>query len=207
MRKNSIAILFTLISFVVFSKSIAQDIKLTNYITNTNPKIFKKIFIVGAGTIASRVFLENLSSKLIENLKKKGIDAEYSYLGKTEKDIILDFKNLQTKGFDAIFFFNPTGTSKTKIGAKSLDSIPGHTGAKIASLILFGNTASTYKYFVNYMEIFNISIFDITNTSNPIWEAFLGVDGNFSKKKMYKKITEKIILNMTNNFLVPKKNN
>jgi hypothetical protein len=207
MRKNVTALFLALIFFTFTTNIIGQDIKLLDYTTNTNPKNFKRIFIVGAGSIASRVFLENLSNKLIEDLGMKGIKAEYYYLGKKERGSAFDIKNLPIKGFDALIVFNPTDTSVAKVGAKSLDSIPGHAGIKIGSSILFGGTSSTYMYYVNYKEKFDILLYETINTSNPIWEASLKVNGDFSKNKIYLKAVKKIISSLINNFLIPEKNN
>jgi hypothetical protein len=73
MRKKSILLLLTIIGFAIANNGTAQDIKFIDYTSNTNPKNFKRILIVGAGSIASRLFLENLSNKLIDNLKKRDL--------------------------------------------------------------------------------------------------------------------------------------
>jgi hypothetical protein len=58
-------------------------------------------------------------------------------------------------------------------------------------------------YYVNYKERFDMLLYETINTLNPIWEAKLRVNGDFSENKIYLKAAKKIIDSMLNNFLIP----
>jgi hypothetical protein len=197
MKKIIVTITWTLVFFVITKSGVGQDVRLTNYTTNNNPKVFKKICIVGAGSSASRAFLENLSKELIKHFEEKDIKAEYFYLGKKERGSVIDIKSLPIKDFDGLIIFNPSDTAI---------SLAETRRSSVDVYGIYGGTFSINSYHVNYKERFDVLFYEAINIQKPIWEAALGVNGDFSKNKIYLNAAKKMISSMENNFLIPEKN-
>src|SRR5260221_12295882 len=80
----------------------------------------KNILIIGIGSTASRIFLDNLSDKLIQLLKNKHIESSYQYLGKNNEEARKNYSLLEFKGNDALLVISSSDSSFFEIDNKSM---------------------------------------------------------------------------------------
>jgi hypothetical protein len=172
----------------------AQSWKITEIKKNTEIKKFNKILLIGEGNMASRFFLENLSEKIMEKLKKLNIECDYKFIEPTKAKI--EIRNYMDKKYKGYIYFNPQEYSKAVMIANSDDFnivIPPLTTHSNASIRL-GNMIFKERY-----EIF---FFENSASDDSIWNAELEVNFDFSEERIYKKITRKLILALKNNYLI-----
>ena len=96
-----------LLMFLLPCLCFGQKFIFKDSIMNKEKKEFKKILMVGFGSVETRQFLESLSSKLTSEFKSFKIESEFDYLGKDPKGDTEEIKNLLSKGFNAIIIFSP----------------------------------------------------------------------------------------------------
>jgi hypothetical protein len=162
--------------------------------TNIIQKDYKKILLVGKGPLETRVFLEILTSHLIDKLKSRNIQAEYKYFG---KDTSANNKITQSSNqeFDAVIVFSP------------MDSLinPSISYNKrsnyLAPYVGVGNY-NTYSRTIDYAETFDVQLFDSLDQVTSIWNVSLDVDCDFSKKKNISSISKLIINSLKINKII-----
>jgi hypothetical protein len=196
--KSKTTLLF--LGLVFFTASIkAQKISLTETKTNSTIKKYNSILIIGGGSTASRLFLDNLSEKLIAILLTKNITCEYKYIGNIERgEQITDLPIFDNK-HDGYLLFNPTDTSIMKITTST------NGGSIFSNDINNAPGGHLYSRKVSYEETFDISFYDNENKKTSIWEAELTVNADFSKARLYTKTSEKIKISLQQNLIIPKK--
>ena len=96
----------------------AQNINLKETKKNTIKKEFKNVLIIGAGSTATRLVLDNLTDNLIKKLNKENINATYNYVGKLDRNTQIDFKNFINENYDGYLVFNLADTSYIDIKNK-----------------------------------------------------------------------------------------
>lgn len=194
-RKYNVLIILLFTQINVY-QLYAQKITLVETKRNTIQKKFSTVLIIGAGPNATRLFLDNLSQKLIKSLHKKEINVTYYYDGHLNRNTQIDFKSLIDEKFDGYIVFNLSDTSQVTRKNTTLPiSIPISGGRGMASINL------NYSK-LRYAEDFVIEFFEYSNSKISIWEAILKVDLDFSKEKFYTNITDLLIKSFNQNKLL-----
>ena len=194
-RKYKVLIILLFTQINVY-QLYAQKITLVETKRNTIQKKFNNVLIIGAGPSATRLFLDNLTEKLIEELHKKEINATYYYDGNVDRNTQIDLKKLIDEKFDGYIVFNISDTSQVTRKSTTLPlSIPISGGRGIASVNV------NYSR-LKYAEDFYIQFFEFANTSVSIWEGVLKLDFDFSKARLYSSITDLLIKSLYQNKLL-----
>lgn len=174
---------------IVSDTAHAQTFQFKELKTDSVQKHYKRILLIGHGSVETRVFLESLSSKIIEELKTDSMVIEYQFLGKTTKQTPKQVENLLNSSYDAYMIFSPTDTSDFSIQSGTYYNSVNSTG--------FGPVNYSGRYSsINYAQNFKIESFEPGLKTSPTWAAKLYVDGDFSKKRMYSRISKKIIASL-----------
>jgi hypothetical protein len=143
---------------------------------NTIQKKFKNVLIIGAGSTATRLFLDNLTRNLISALNKDKVEATYYYDGKLDRQTQIDFKTFVNIKYDGYIVFNLSDTSYVYKKNKTIPvGIPVTQNGSVAQLNL--NFSK-----LRYAEDFLIEFFEYSNTKVSIWEAVLKLNFDFSKE-------------------------
>ena len=150
------------------------------------------ILIVGIGSSLERIFLDDLSNKLIKDFSSKKIVATYSYIGKTMPDANKNYKEVNKDGYKAVLLFRPTDTSWFDIEHKSagLGGIPTPIGFLSTS---FSRNRTTYQ------QTFSLQLFKIDKKLTEIWCASVDIDCEPDQKKGSKKVGNKIVARFKSN--------
>ena len=156
------------------------------------------LLLVGAGSTASRLFLENLSAEMIKLFARYHVQCDFTYAGKIPRGSRINFNNLITSRYDAYLVLSPIDTSYMntfKSEAVIASPIPGSYGA-LGSVI--GN---------QYKENYYIELYSNNNLLNRIWEAELKVDFDVANPGRYQKIAKEIFTRLLKHGLISKNKN
>lgn len=143
------------------------------------------ILLIGMGSSLERIFLNDLSDKLIKDFASKKITASYIYLGKTTEEAKGNYKEINRDNYKAILFFFPTDTSVfdiRRIRSNIIIPIP------VAGAFIRPSRSRT-----TYEQSFNIILFRMDETVTKIWEASVDIDCEPGKKNGAKKLGNKIL--------------
>ena len=196
MYKKYIFLFLLIVELTNCSILNAQQINLTETKKNTIEKKFKNVLIIGAGSTATRLFLDNLTRNLIEALNKEKIEATYYYDGKLDRNTQIEFKNFVNEKYDGYIVFNLSDTSYVHTKNKTLPlSIPVSSAGGTAQINL------NYSR-LRYAENFLIEFFEYSNTKVSVWEATLKLNFDFSKEKFYYNITRILMKSFKQNQLL-----
>lgn len=142
------------------------------------------VLIVGAGSTASRLFLENLSTELTKLLAQNNIQSDFRYVGKIPRGSLLNLKEMTSSKYNGYLVLNPTDTSYTytdkEVGYAATPLPAGYAGYGTIS----GN---------QYIEEFNLQFYTSSDSLTKVWQGELLVDFDFATSGRYQKIAEQII--------------
>ncbi|MCF6401872.1 hypothetical protein L3C95_03245 [Chitinophaga filiformis] len=151
-------------------------------------KHYRKILIVGEGSMQSRMYMDHLSVELIKELKAHNIDCKYEYLGdphKLDTDEVL--KKVAAWPHDAVLRFSPLSASMDQ-QTNYISTAPqmGYNGVMSYT---GGGTVS---------QMYLVDEFDITLIEGPetIWSARLSTSIEMAKFTVYKRIRKVIFDDM-----------
>ncbi len=143
------------------------------------------VLIMGMGSTATRIFLDELSRKLSQELKSAGVFSNYCFLGKdtTEAKLILD--TLQSQSYRHILTLFPDGISLFKIGTFTTKTY----------YLFYSNPSMNVSttYFFHYEQAFHCKLSLNNSTLTPFWAADVAVSGDIHRQKSARKFTENII--------------
>jgi len=182
-------ILFFII--IISSNSVSQVPRHTLYretMADTLGKELNNILILGIGSTPSRIFLDNLSEKLIKGLKSESVESEYRYLGKTAAEAKEDSSLYQVKNFKAVLLFIPKDSSFFEVKI---------TRNKFVSSSNEYNSSMTRNFI--YEGNFDIRLYTTEEEKKLIWTAFTDVTNQLTKTSIYSKISKKIISDFKKN--------
>lgn len=185
MNKLLIILLLGLTISSCAETSIIQKITLVETVTNYKTTSLKKILMIGAGSIETRFFLDQLAIKLKKDLAKEKVQLDYNYLGKINRDSKIDINKTIDKNYEATIVFSPIDTSKMieiSNSYPSIDSAPFGSGYALKK---------TVSKSMIYLQRFNISIYD--NNLINLWGALLNIGVSLNEDKIYSNISKKII--------------
>ena len=146
---------------------------------NVAQKDYHKIIMFGTGSPFMRLFVDNLYEEMATGFEKKKIESNYHFLGSDSSDAMKKFAQfMQAESFDAILVFTQAGYSEvTEMNY-------------IEELNWRG---------MNLNQMIKIQLIDRANNHQPVWEAMIKADFDFTRKKAYKEIANQIFRNMKEN--------
>ena len=163
------------------------DVDFTEKQADTLYGKINRILIVGMGSSLERIFLNQLTDKLIKDFSLKSITATYEYLGKNIEEAKKNYDGIKINNYDAILFFNPTDTSQFDIRLiKSNIFIP----VLLPPILVMrpSRKRDTYK------QSFDILLYKRCNNEElKIWSASVDIDCEPGKKNGAKKLEKKIM--------------
>ena len=202
MRK--FALYLILLVLLLPFRSVGQDYIFKVTKNDTVQKDFKRVLIVGIGLIETRMFLDNLSTKVIKALMADKIEAEYYHLGKSVSEANIGIKQLLNQYFNAVLVFSPIDSLhnyELSFGPSydfydpPYPALPNQFNNNKLGVVIPRPPIRSIKYEDN----FNIQLYDIQNQKTLIWSATLKVDFNLVKASIYKEVSELIISSLKTN--------
>ena len=157
---------------------------------NLAKKQIKNLIIVGMGKLPTRFFLDQITTKLMDDLKRKGINSTYYYLGNDVQKAKRQFDTLSVlNNYDAVMSFFQTDIAE----------IRGITDYYfLSSPMPLGYMKVVQQRF---SQGFNIGVYDPTNLTRSIWESALNIDYNIQDPILYYRISNKIMKSLKKNSL------
>jgi hypothetical protein len=138
-----------------------------------------RILMIGTGPVASRVFLDNLSSELMQSLKVMNVHAEFVYMGKAPSSVSLKIDSLVTPRFDTYLVFKPS--AHAYLSMTSLKYIGVGPGVMASG---YGN---------QYTDTFAVALYTRKENLQLVWQGDLMVDFDLANDSKYKKISKLIL--------------
>jgi len=185
--KKFIVIVF-LVSFYacdVMSDISRNELHYENIIKNEIPQQFKKILIASYGPSSTKLFVQEISETLKQEIEKKGIIVEEIFLGNDSESSNKNYNSLLlSKEFDGLLFIIPESNS---IVTERTQPMLGFEPRSIKQQQRLG------------FKMFNKKSLD-----TPIWRSLIRVNINITQSKNYSNIGSKIIKDMIGNYLLPK---
>lgn len=146
--------------------------------------------MVGAGSTASRVFLENLHTALLADFKANNIQTDFLYLGKTERKTNINLSKIENLKHHFFLLFTPTDTSnftQLKYNDNILVGSLSSLGAMAAKNIY---NSKSHNY---YNEVFFVEVFTSENLQEPLLIMKLWLEFDLAKQKKYTYISQLIL--------------
>jgi hypothetical protein len=160
---------------------------------NSNRR-FDSILIIGAGSTATRIFLDDLVTQLVEKLDSKNVVTTYMYLGKKNEMLNEFLDTFKNAGYKVIMVFQPK--EQAFLYTKKRRSI---------NFVQLGDrsiVSSARQDKLNYEGEFIIVLYENNQKKRDFWKASLKVRNDPSKSRSAKKISNWILSSFTkNNYL------
>ncbi|WP_148661122.1 hypothetical protein [Flavisolibacter tropicus] len=148
------------------------------------------VLLVGTGPIASRMFLDNLSSKMMETFKRKGVSSEFSYIGKVPQLANLKLDSLVTAPFDACLVFKASD-----------DVYLNMTKVKYTGVAITGATVAGYGN--QYKDKYTVSLYTKKEGMQLVWQGDLKVDFDLAEDSRYNQISNLIFKELSKKRILP----
>jgi len=136
----------------------------------------QNILLIGSGTVASRVFFENLSQEFQKSNAMKKIKTSFVYVGKSHKTASFLIDSLQGKNYDACLLFQSGNNEALEM-----------TKAKYIAVV--GPGVSSTGYGNRYAEIFLVTLYNKKEKLSTLWQGDLFVDFDLANNSRYKEIS------------------
>lgn len=180
---------------VFYSTATAQyDISFKeNFIDSTEVKL-DSILLIGAGSSPTRIFLDNMSKRIINSFTKAKIHSQYEYLGKNSLEAKSNYEKSPYKNYKAILLL---------LSDSSSFEVHNHVTLGIGVT----NAATLYpyptrnKYLLND-QTFNCQLFIKKEKMTLIWNGVLHVSCNPSDQGDAAKASAKIISSLKSKKLI-----
>jgi hypothetical protein len=154
-------------------------------------KKIKNILLIGVGTSATRIFLDDLNDHIIKELNNDGVLTKYYFLGKSIAEERSGFDTIDKAGFDVVLFFLPKG--------ESLFDVQGKTYRNKSKTAIGPITTKIAKSQVYYEQDFNFLLCMPTGNLKEIWTASVRVSCDLTKSKNAKKVGTKLLSSLKSN--------
>lgn len=184
---------FLLIHSCLFSQGIKKTTLKELSADNSNIR-FDSILIIGTGSTATRIFLNDLVTRLTAKLNTKNVVATYLYLGKKNETLSEFPDTFKNAGYRVIMVFQPK--EPASLYTKNRRSI---------NLLQLGDknfVSPVRQVKLNYEGEFIIVLYENNQKRRAFWKALLKVHNDPGKRPPAKKISNWIFLRFTkNNYL------
>ena len=148
----------------------------------------KDLLIIGTGSVASQIFLENLSAEMKQSLQIKGIQADFSYMGKIPDAADINIDKLKQDKYDSYLVFMANNESYLDMTKEKFTGIgPGVTATG------YGN---------QYVETFTVVLYNGKVKHEVIWQGKLAVDFDIANNSRYKQISGLIFNEFTKSHIL-----
>lgn len=154
-------------------------------------KQIDSILLVGTGSSTTRIFLDDLSQHLIKVLNDKGIKANYRYVGRTPTETQSAFDTINKKGYKAILFFLPKGSS--------FFDVQGNSNRFSSNTAIGTVTITTASSRIGYQQDFKFLLCITDKKMKNVWTASVEVSGDLSKPKAANKVANKLVSDFKKN--------
>lgn len=144
----------------------------------------EKVLLIGAGPVASKLFMENLSKNIAGRLNKKKIESNLLFLENSKPGSQFDKKALDSLDHDAYIILNPLDSANFVMNRTG--QIPFYVGTRINAHInvLVPNS---------YKQKFSVQIYMKTDKTKPVWEGRLQVELDPTDEEKYNDISAYIL--------------
>jgi hypothetical protein len=139
----------------------------------------EKILIIGAGSVASEIFMENLTKNITVRLNKR-IGSHLIFLKNIKPGSPFNKTSLNSLDYDAYIIFYPLDSSKLVMNRTG--QIPFFGGTRLNALV-----PNSYK------QKFLVQIYMKTDKAKPVWETSLHVDLDPIDEEKYNDISSYIL--------------
>jgi hypothetical protein len=154
------------------------------------------LLIVGVGSTASRVFLENLSAEIIKLFVRSQIQCDFTYAGKIPRGEQVNLNDIVVSQYNSYLILNPVDTSYMDTHKNIGTFITPLPGGYTAAGSMMGN---------QYKEDYDVELYTNNNISNKVLQAELKLDFDVADAGRYKKIAKEIFnMLLKNGFINPK---
>lgn len=145
-------------------------------------KVVKNVLIIGIGSSTSRIFMDDLSQRIISRFKKLNIQSSYSYLGNNYADAIDEMSNLQKNfAYDAYLIFSPKDSSNIAF-INDKPAIPLSPGMPI----------HIQHHYLVYHQKFEITLLPKNFNLRSYWSALLTVNCDLRSNAIHSSLSKKI---------------
>lgn len=142
------------------------------------------ILLIGIGSSATRIFLDDLSQYLKKNFLNDRIETKYHYAGPGLKKAQADFDTINKQGFKAILFFLPNDPAVFEVQAYfTRMSVPSSFGQ-----IRYKHASSS----ILYQQGFDFQLHTTNRGMKKIWAASVDVSGEAGKSKRARQVADKL---------------
>jgi len=192
--------LWTIILCIIYSGCVIPTYTGKSTLNETEVSKFDakitSLLIVGVGSTASRLFLENLSPEIIKLFVRSHIQCNFIYAGKIPRRSHINLKKIIASQYDAYLVLNPIDTSYIDVHksvAVFASPLPGGYGA---SGSVIGN---------QYKEDYYIELYTSNKSLNKVWQAELKVDFDVANPGRYEIIAKEIFDRLLKNGFIHNK--
>jgi hypothetical protein len=168
-------VLLSSVVFLLLASCGAQRNLSTEVYANAGKSTVKKVLIIGAGSAASRVFMDNFSKSMAGLLNEKGVAAQYIFREYVKPGTQFDRRALDSLDYDAYIVLYPINTADLTMNREG--RIPIWNGFSVK-----GYAPNIYK------QAFSVQAYLKTDKTKPVWEARLPVDLDPIEKEQYNDI-------------------
>ena len=140
----------------------------------------ERVLIIGAGSVVSEIFMENLTENITARLNKKRIESNIVFLKNIKAGTPFDQSSLDSSGYDAYIIFHPLDNSK--IVMNRARQVTLYRWVRIKAI-------SPHSYKQNFL----VQIYMKADKVKPVWETSLQVDLDPTDKEEYNGISSYIL--------------
>ncbi|HWI93387.1 MAG TPA: hypothetical protein VNT20_19040 [Flavisolibacter sp.] len=180
-KMNKAILFFTAVYFLVGCGTQKNSASLKDEPRDSVKKIVvKNILIAGSGSVAYRIFLENLSEDISSVLKAAGVKSDFIFLGKIPLSS-LSSTWMDSVNYDAYIAFTPVGKETLELNKAQEFPLP------LWKAYVYGVSSNSYK------QTFAIRTYVKTEKINLVWETSFKAGFDPTDKEKYKFITTDIL--------------
>ncbi len=159
--------------------------------TRNPPKEIHEIRVIGTGSAATHIFIDNLSKNLSEDLQPYKISITDTFINSLPALPI-------TPGYDAILVISPITGARIKTSAQGY-----RFSVRDPSTNKDYTSAPLATHRIRYEESFRLQMFT-TNDTPAFWKAEIAINYDISNERLYNLICKEIIKDFKNNNLINK---
>ena len=181
----NLVIFAVLISGCVVVPTYKARITLTPTIQNNQELQIRRVLLIGTGSSASGIFLDNLSAEMIRSLGSKDIRSAFKYIGKVPQSTTLKIDSLKEDIYDSYLVFNAAN-----------DLYLDMTKAKFTAI---GPGATVTGYGNQFKETYTVTLYNGGQKEQILWQGELAVDFDIVNSSRYKQISQLILNELAKN--------
>lgn len=187
--KYTMLILMSLISVNTY----AQDVEFTEKQADSINVKLDSILILGIGSTPTRIFLDDLSNKLVKEFSNRRINVTYFFLGKDVDEAKREFTKINKTGYKAFLWLLPRGSVFFDTETYITQGFNPTSGA---------NTGYTKRSELRYQQSFDFQLYKTDKGNERFWNANVDIDCVPGKKRTINDLADKLLTAFTkNNYL------